>query len=183
MSEKIIIVPYDESWPELFQEVGQRLRQALQEKALRIDHIGSTSIPGLAAKPIIDIQISVTDLEEVESYKGPLVQAGFVHRSDNPELTKRYFRETPGARRTHIHMRRAGSWPEQFALLFRDYLRLHPEDCLAYAELKYQLAAMYMKPHERSLYVEAKEPFIWGVMKKADKWSQEVGWQQGKSDA
>ena len=136
------VVPYDEEWPRLFSSLGKSLRAALGDIALRIDHIGSTSVPGLAAKPIIDIQISVADLEPVEPYRLPLEGLGFVSRADNTELTKRYFREPPGSRRTHIHVRRAGSWAEQFALLFRDYIRTHEEDARLYAKLKRRLAGV-----------------------------------------
>jgi GrpB-like predicted nucleotidyltransferase (UPF0157 family) len=105
---------------------------------------------------------------------------GFTFRADNPERTKRYFREAPGQRRTHIHVRRAGSWAEQFALLFRDYLRAHPADAQAYATLKYHLAE-----HHRDdvhAYTDAKTPFIWAIMKQADTWSQTVGWAPGPTD-
>jgi GrpB-like predicted nucleotidyltransferase (UPF0157 family) len=95
--------------------------------ALRIDHIGSTAVPGLAAKPIVDIQISVPAFEPLDAFRVPLVQLGYVFRADNQERTKRYFREPPGDRRTHIHVRRAGSFSEQLALLFRDFMRTHPE--------------------------------------------------------
>ncbi len=175
------VVPYDEEWPRLFSSLGKDLRAALGDIALRIDHIGSTSVPGLAAKPIIDIQISVAALEPVEPYRLRLDGLGLVFRADNPELTKRYFRESPGNRRTHIHVRRAGSWAEQFALLFRDYIRTHQEDARLYAELKRRLAGEYGE--DRHAYTEAKTPFIWEVMRRADRWSQEIGWQPGPSDA
>lgn len=120
----ICIVDYDPAWPTRFSEMGTALRQALGDVALRIDHIGSTSVPGLAAKPIVDIQVSVGSLEPVAPFRDPLVHLGLVHRADNPERTKRYFREAPGHPRTHIHVRRAGSFAEQYALLFRDFLRV-----------------------------------------------------------
>jgi GrpB-like predicted nucleotidyltransferase (UPF0157 family) len=85
-------------------------------------------VPGLDAKPVIDIQISVASFEPLDDYRLPMEELGYVYRGDNPERTKRYFRESPGQRRTHIHVRRLGSWSEQFALLFRDYLRANPED-------------------------------------------------------
>ena len=175
------VVPYDEEWPRLFSSLGTSLRAALGDIALRIDHIGSTSVPGLAAKPIIDIQVSVAALEPVEPYRLRLEGLGLVFRADNPELTKRYFRESPGNRRTHIHVRRAGSWAEQCALLFRDYIRTHEEDARLYAELKRRLAEEYTE--DRQGYTEAKAPFIWEVMYRADRWSQEIGWQPGPSDS
>jgi len=181
MADRVIVVPYDPAWPAIFAELGGRLRGALGETALRIDHIGSTSVPGLEAKPIIDVQISVRSLEPVDPFRRPLEGLGFVFRAGNPELTKRYFRERPGDRRTHIHVRRAGSWAEQFALLFRDYMRTHGEDARRYAQLKYRLAEEYAE--DRYGYTDAKAPFIWEIMVKADRWSQEVGWVPGASDA
>jgi GrpB-like predicted nucleotidyltransferase (UPF0157 family) len=164
----------------MFQALGRSLRDALGNVAVRIDHIGSTAVPGLAAKPIIDIQISVPAFEPLAAYRRPLECLGFVFRADNPELTKRYFREPPGMRRTHIHVRRNGSWGEQLALLFRDYMRAHADDAKRYARLKRELADKY-REHRHS-YTEAKMPFIWEIMASADRWSQEVGWEPGPSD-
>lgn len=149
--------------------------------ASRIDHIGSTAVAGLDAKPIIDVQISVASLEPVAAYRGGLSRCGFVWREANPELTKRYFRERPGARRTHIHVRRAGSFSEQLALLFRDYLRAHPGRAGEYAALKHDLADRHGS--DRSAYQAAKEPFVWETLRLADGWAQAGGWQPAPSDA
>ncbi len=96
MSEPIIVVPYDPKWKEDFVHIGELLRVTLGDIALRIDHIGSTSITGLDAKPIIDIQISVKFLETLEIYKPLLESIGYVHRVKNPDKTKSYFRESGG---------------------------------------------------------------------------------------
>jgi GrpB-like predicted nucleotidyltransferase (UPF0157 family) len=181
MSEKIEIVPYDYDWRDRFRRLGAGLRSVLGSAAGRIDHIGSTAVVGLAAKPIIDIQVSVSGFEPLDVYRVPIEHAGYVFRADNTERTKRYFRESAGEWRTHIHVRRLGSWSEQFALLFRDYLRDNVAEALRYADLKYSLAARYQD--DRQGYTEAKGQFIWEVMNRADKWSQDVGWQPGSSDA
>ncbi len=181
MTERVVIAAYDPEWPSIFLELGTSLRKALGDAALRIDHIGSTAVPGLDAKPIIDIQISVASFDPLDALRIPIEGLGFVFRADNPELTKRYFREKPGKRRTHIHVRRSGTWAEQFALLFRDYMRAHDEDAKRYAEVKHRLAAQYGE--DRHGYTEAKSPFLWEVMAKADRWSQETGWAPGLSDA
>jgi GrpB-like predicted nucleotidyltransferase (UPF0157 family) len=180
-ADPLIISAYDPVWPELFGQLAGRLRARLGSAALRIDHIGSTAIVGLDAKPIIDVQISVASLEPIDAYRGGVESCGFVWRADNPELTKRYFREKPGHRRTHIHVRAAGSFDEQFSLLFRDYLRAHPERGRAYATLKHQLAPLLRG--DRSAYVEAKDPFIWETIRLADDWAQQTGWAPGPSDA
>ncbi len=181
MADRVVIVPYDPGWPVLFRALGTALRQALGETALRIDHIGSTAVPGLDAKPIIDVQVSVESFEPLDAFRLPLESLGFIFRADNPELTKRYFREAPGERRTHIHVRCAGSWSEQFALLFRDYMRTHEHDARDYAKLKYRLAEQYRE--DRLGYTEAKAAFVWEIIIKADGWSQAMGWQPDPSDA
>ncbi|MGW0192645.1 GrpB family protein [Nonomuraea sp. NPDC003201] len=100
-----------------------------------------------------------------------------MYRADNTDLTKRYFREAPGERRTHVHVRVLGS----FSRLFRDYLRAHPGAAAEYAAVKRRLAAEFR--HERQRYVEAKRPFIWDTLRQADGWSQITGWTPGPSDA
>jgi GrpB-like predicted nucleotidyltransferase (UPF0157 family) len=172
------IVAYDPAWAARFAELGQELRAGLGEVALRIDHIGSTSVP---AKPIIDIQISVADFDPLAVYRQPLEQLGYVYRADNPERTKRYFREPIGRRRTHVHVRRAGSFSEQWALLVRDYLRAYAEVAAEYAAVKRGLALRFRD--DRRAYVDAKGPFLWGIIRRADEWAQAQGWLPGPSDA
>lgn len=178
---KLEIVDYDPGWVSLFAQRARRIRQALGTVALRIDHIGSTSIPGLAAKPIIDLQLSVASFAPVDAYRLPLERLGYVFRPDNPDPTKRYFHELPGERREQIHVRQAGSWFEQCALLFRDYLRAHPEDAATYARLKRELAEHYRD--DASGYTRAKGPFIWDVLRRANDWAKVTGWEAGPSGA
>ena len=179
--DRIEVVAHDPAWTTRFAELGLELRAGLADVALRIDQIGSTSVPGLAAKPIIDIQISVAAFEPLAAFKDPLERLGYVYRADNPERTKRYFREPPGHPRTHVHVRRAGSFSEQWALLFRDYLPAHAEVAAEYASLKQQLAARFRD--DRRAYLDAKGPFLWEVMRLADGWAQAEGWHPGPSDA
>ena len=174
------LVPYDPEWPELFRTLAATLRAELGDLALRIDHIGSTAVPGLAAKPIVDVQISVASLEPVGAYRGALERAGFYLREDNTERTKRYFREAAGGRRTHIHVRRAGSFNEQLALLFRDYVRSDPAWADLYADEKRRHAPLLLT--DRDAYGEAKEPFVWETIRRANRWAKEIGWEPGPSD-
>lgn len=177
----LTVCDYDPAWPDRFAELGQLLRAELGSVARRIDHIGSTAVPGLAAKPIIDVQVSVGSLDPVSAYEPALRRCGFVWRRDNPDLTKRYFREQPGAPRTHIHVRSVGSFSEQFALLFRDYLRNHPAAAIEYSSEKRQIE--HLLEADRHAYTTAKGPVVWRIMRDASEWSQEVGWQPGASDA
>ncbi|MEU2607702.1 GrpB family protein [Streptomyces albus] len=181
MADPVEVVDYEPAWPALFAELGSGLRDALGDVAARIDHIGSTSVPGLAAKPVIDIQVSVLSFEPLDAFRVPLEAIGFVYRADNPELTKRYFREAPGQRRTHVHVRLLGSFSQQFPLLFRDYLRCHPSAAAEYAAVKRRWAAEFQS--DRHGYVEAKDPFVWDIIRRADAWAQSIGWTPGPSDA
>jgi GrpB-like predicted nucleotidyltransferase (UPF0157 family) len=178
---QIHVVQYDPRWSAQFADLGAGLRDALKDVALRIDHIGSTSVPGLAAKPVIDVQISIAALEPVKPFKEPLERLGLVYRADNTERTKRYFREPPGQPRTHIHVRRAGSFSEQFALLFRDYLRTHADDARAFGALKSRLAKQFRD--DRAAYTDGKNPHIWQLVARADSWAQQTGWEPGPSDS
>lgn len=113
--------------------------------------------------------------------KVPLEGLGYVYRADNPERTKRYFREPPGTPRTHIHVRKLGSFSQQFPLLLRDYLRAHPAELPPYEDLKRRLAAQH--PHDGAAYTEAKLPWFWETILRADAWAQATGWEPGPSDA
>jgi GrpB-like predicted nucleotidyltransferase (UPF0157 family) len=181
VTDPIRVEAYDPHWPTLFATQAGALRAALSEVALRIDHIGSTAVPQLAAKPIVDVQISVAAFEPLDAFRAPLEQLGYVFRADNQERTKRYFREPSGRRRSHIHVRRAGSFSEQLALLFRDFLRTHPDWAQRYAELKLTLAQTHASDRDR--YTDAKRPFTWQTLAEADEWAQRTGWLPGSSDA
>jgi len=179
--DPIIIENYSPEWPELFNQIGSQLRNELKDVAIRIDHIGSTSIPGMASKPVIDLQISVKHLDPISQYKNSLERCGFFFRENNPELTKRYFRESPGERRTHIHVRKEGSWHQQFPLLFRDYLRENDSDARLYESEKLLLANMYM--NDRIAYIEGKNKIFWEIIYRADRWAAINGWEPSKTDA
>ena len=179
ISDVITIEDWSQDWAAKFAGKAAVIRAALGHSALRIDHIGSTSIAGLAAKPIIDIQISVADFAD-EELSQAMAAAGYAWRRSNPELTKRYFREQPGTERTHVHVRRLGSWHEQWALLFRDYLRSQNAAIEEYANLKRALAKRF--GHDRKAYTEAKGDYFWLTIRKADLWAAETGWRPGPSD-
>lgn len=175
------VVEYDPAWPELFAALARELRAALGGVALRIDHVGSTAVPGLAAKPIIDLQISVASFEPLSALREPIESCGFVWRANDDDLSRRYFRERPGRRRTHVHVRRAGSFSEQLNLLHRDYLRADPIRAAQYGALKHSVSHLLLA--DRQAYVEAKAPFVWETLARAHDWTQITGWEPGPSDA
>lgn len=180
-NDPIIIVPADPRWPEEFRGIASRLRAALGKVALRIDHVGSTAVPDLDAKPVIDIQISVASLELDAPFRTPMEKLGFGLRSAKGDRSKRLFREPPGMRRIHVHVRRAGSFDEQLNLLLRDYLRAHEDARHEYARTKWELASKFRD--DREGYVHAKEPTVWALLVKAHDWLEQTGWSPGPSDA
>ena len=186
----IEIVPYQPGWPEEFKVLAARLRQGLGTMALRIDHIGSTSIPGMAAKDIIDIQVTVAALDE--PLRLALNSIGYVqhearadHRPPNvagadSDWAKWLFRPTPDQRRSHVHIRIQGAANQRYALLFRDYLRAHPDSAQAYAELKRRLALHLADP---KTYPDVKDHAVDSIYFAAEAWAGATGWQPGPSDA
>jgi GrpB-like predicted nucleotidyltransferase (UPF0157 family) len=187
----IEIVPYKSSWSFEFREIATILRHGLGKLALRIDHIGSTSVPGLAAKDIIDIQITVAALSQ-EVYLA-MVSLGYTqaenisrdHRpaqagGDETDWEKWYFRPPPLQRPTHVHMRVEGHLNQRYPLLFRDYLRAHPATAEAYAQLKRQLAQHLADPET---YPDVKDPAVDLVYLAAEEWAAVIHWEPDESDA
>lgn len=179
--DPIVIVPYDPRWPGDFLAIAAVFRLELGEAAERIDHVGSTAVPGLPAKDVIDIQIAVHDLNAAEGVSIPVQALGYVLHAANADRTKRFFREPPGCRRTHVHVRARGSFDEQLNLLLRDFLRADPVAAQVYAATKRALAERFR--YDRAGYVTAKEPTIWGLLLQAHSWSQTVGWSAPARDA
>jgi len=187
----VTIIDYQERWPTEFQEFAKELRQTLGELALRIDHIGSTSVSGLAAKDIIDIQVTVADFSD--ELRQLITVLGYWHHSevtqdhcpatakaDENEWKKWYFREADGNRRVHIHVRLPGRLNQRYPLLFRDYLRAHPAMADSYAELKRRLAIHLADP---GMYPEVKDPAVDLIYFPAEEWASQTSWIQGPSDA
>jgi GrpB-like predicted nucleotidyltransferase (UPF0157 family) len=185
---RIAIEPHSESWAGDFTRLGRRLRELLGDRALRIDHIGSTAVPGLAAKDRIDVQISVVDLADANSLGGAgLVEVAPVsdHRPPGEAgaasgWEKRLFQSADDERWANIHVRVAGRANERYALLFRDYLRAHPAAVAAYAELKRRLAA---ELRDIRRYADAKDPACDLIIAAAEEWAAATDWEPGPSDA
>jgi len=174
-SDPVTIVPYDPRWPALFEAEAVRLGHALDDVALQIEHVGSTAVPGLVAKPVIDIQISVQALEPPKPYAAPLEELGYGNWRDVHEPGHRFCRDDP--RRHHIHLLVAGGATESDRPLFRDYLTVNPEVRRTYGELK--VAAARTFGHDRDRYTSAKDEFIASALRTARAWAKETGWHLG----
>ena len=182
----VTIVEADPSWASEFQRIGQGLHAILGEDAVRVDHIGSTSVPGLASKNVIDIQVSVRDEEALERVAAVLDGRGWRrqrlyvsdHRvaslpEDDSEWRKVFFDEPQGDRAAHLHVRIEGRANQRYALLFRDFLRAHSDSAAAYAQVKRGLAAL--APDSGS-YADAKDPACDLIYLAAERWAEEIGW-------
>lgn len=155
------IVDYDPGWPSWFQEEADKIRSAFGPTPVRIEHVGSTSVPGLGAKPVIDIQVSVPSLIPRAPMLEPFAALGFRHQidpieTDHEYLSKGYDEE--GVRKYHVHLCEAGGEWERRHLAFRDHLRTHAEDAGAYERLKRDLATRH--PRDIFAYVDGKTAFI-----------------------
>lgn len=177
--DPIVIVSYDPKWSEQFLQLAASLRRAFGDIAVRFDHVGSTAVPGLAAKDVIDVQISVVDLSAEIGFRTPLETIGYRFQATNPDRTKRMFREPAGRRRTHVHAH--GRFDDRLNLLFRDFLRAEPAAAEVYAAEKRTLAERFRD--DRVGYVAAKEPALWSLLVQAHSWSQDVGWSLPPTDA
>jgi GrpB-like predicted nucleotidyltransferase (UPF0157 family) len=161
----IFVVPYDPVWPHLFLDEKQRIEAAIHQYISAIEHVGSTAVPGLASKPVIDILIGVHDLSDAPFFIPPLLTLGYVYipelELDLPE--RRYLQKiSAGAHTHHLHIVEPDTQFFIDHIRFRDILRAHPELAHAYVELKQTLAKKYR--YDRAAYTDAKSSFIQKVL-------------------
>lgn len=182
----IAIVRADESWPAQYEKTARAVGEILGEKVRRIDHIGSTSVPGLVAKDVLDIQVTVAAEPELDDVVQLMVAAEWELRPanrDHPvpglpaedlQWVKRLLVEPMYRRRVNLHVRVDGRANQRYALLFRDYLRTHPETAAAYGEFKRRAATL---PFESAAdYAELKDPVCDLIYLTAEEWAARTGW-------
>jgi GrpB-like predicted nucleotidyltransferase (UPF0157 family) len=163
------IVDYDPAWPELAAAEMARIEAALGEVAVRIDHVGSTAVPEMAAKPIVDLQVSVANVESTDRYAPALEAIGYLFAPD-PDSPDFHFFGKPAERpRTfHLHVCAAGSEHECRHLALRDFLRANPEEATRYAERKRELVAL--RPGDRLAYIAGKADYVAALERRALDW-------------
>lgn len=179
------LVPADPTWPQQAVRIVARLRTACGHHAIRVDHIGSTAVPGLDAKDVVDVQITVASLDVADELANALLAAGYpkvdgltadvAHTDDVASWQKRLHASGDPGRPTNVHLRVDG-WPNQrFALLFRDWLVGDADVRAEYLALKRAVAA---EGHETTDgYAEAKEPWLVEAYRRAWEWADATGWQ------
>jgi GrpB-like predicted nucleotidyltransferase (UPF0157 family) len=161
-TEPILIVEYDPSWPAVFQALRDRLSEALGPLAIAIEHVGSTGVPGLPAKPIVDLDAIVRAVD-VPAAISALERLGYRHEGDLGIDGREGFRCPPHVPRHHLYVCMEGSPALSNHLVFRDGLRAQREISREYAKLKTELASRHR--NDRAAYTEAKSAFIQSVLK------------------
>lgn len=169
MAQHIRVVDYDPQWPQLFREEAEQIRAILGDNAVAIHHIGSTAVPGLKAKPVIDILPVVQELDAVDALNGQFETLGYECLGEFGIPGRRYYRKGGDDRTHQIHLFSVNSTEEiRRHLAFRDYLRSHPQAAAAYGELKSKLAARF--PEDIDGYCDGKGPFVQSLEQVALHW-------------
>jgi GrpB-like predicted nucleotidyltransferase (UPF0157 family) len=163
------VTPYDPAWPAAFAAEAARLEKALARSRVWLEHIGSTSVPGLAAKPIIDMLLAVTSLEDLDRDAAALLEQGYLARGEFGMAGRRYF-TLDTVRRTHqLHCFAIDDQvPLERHLALRDYLRTHAEEAAAYGKLKTDLARRHASDYQA--YMDGKDSFIQALESSALAW-------------
>ena len=165
MAKHVVVEPYNEAWKQDFLDIKAELEPALGELALTIEHVGSTSVPGLAAKPIIDIDVVMEDYSKLQAVVDALAAIGYTHEGDQGIPGREAFKYDgkEHLRKHHLYVCPEDSAELRRHITFRDYLRSHPETVREYSRVKEEGAKLY--PYDIDRYIEHKSPFIEGVYK------------------
>ena len=160
----IYLAPYNPEWPALFRQLEEQIRAALGDRVLLLEHVGSTSVPGLAAKPIIDMVLAVANSRDEPAYVEPLAEKGFTLRIREPDRNEHRSLKAPDTR-GNLHVFSQGCEDIEDLLLFRDRLRSHAEDRLLYQQTKRRLAARLWKYTQN--YADAKSEIVQEILARA----------------
>jgi GrpB-like predicted nucleotidyltransferase (UPF0157 family) len=167
---KVKVVPHDPRWRDAFAAEAEHVSAALGANAVAIHHIGSTAIPGIHAKPVIDVLVEVADVAELDARSSAMQSLGYQVMGEYGIPGRRYFRKDDqhGTRTHQVHAFQAGSGEVRRHLVFRDYMIAHPADAQRYGELKRKQAEEY--PHDMDGYMDGKDGFIREMDRRAAAW-------------
>lgn len=178
-ADPAVVEEPDRDWAERAAGWIRRLSESLAPLSARVEHIGSTAVSDLAAKPVIDLQVAVPDVDDEDAYRRRLEGLGLILRAREPD--HRFFRPPSEQPRTiHVHVCQRGSNWEREHLLFRDFLRAHPDRTETYAALKREVAARV--GGDRIAYSNAKAPFIEETLRAAEKWARLTEWTNDNNE-
>jgi GrpB-like predicted nucleotidyltransferase (UPF0157 family) len=175
MTRRVTVVPYDPRWPQAFPTASAEVAAALGANLLDIHHIGSTAIPGMPAKPVIDMLAVVANVVAIDARNAQMQTLGYESMGEFGIAGRRYFRRDNSAgERTHqVHAFQRGSPHVQRHLAFRDFMRAHPEPAEQYATLKRRLAEAH--PNDIEAYIDGKDAFIKEMEARALSWATGSG--------
>lgn len=164
----VVVVPYDENWKKAFEDIKSEVDAALGNLALRIEHVGSTSVTGLSAKPIIDIDVVIRDTSMLGAVVASLAKIGYVHEGDQGIPGREVFKYDGKEHlmKHHLYVCAEDAAELKRHLGFRDYLRSHPEAVAEYSKVKDEGARLY--PYDIDKYIEHKSPFIEGIYREIE---------------
>ncbi|NOU73713.1 GrpB family protein [Paenibacillus sp. LMG 31458] len=165
MGSRVVVVEYDPSWVQMFGQLRDFVLPVLSDLEVRIEHVGSTSVPGLAAKPIVDIDVVVSKQTDVHTAIQRLATLGYVHEGDLGATGREAFIPPDGMTWHHLYVCTVENAEYKRHILFRDYLRSHPDDAKMYGDLKMELAHRFH--NDRLAYSNAKSDFVKGILKHA----------------
>ncbi|SFQ56179.1 dephospho-CoA kinase [Amycolatopsis rubida] len=181
-----VISPYDSGWPLQAERRLARLRQIAGSRLVRADHIGSTAVPGLPAKDILDLQLTVSSLDDADAIAEDLADAGFPRREgewwDDPQggdgkWVKRFHQSADPKRPVNLHVRSTETPAWRLALMFRDWIRAHPDERDSYARVKEELARKHAADGTVEQYAEEKQGWVNEAFVRAEKWAGQSGWK------
>ncbi|WP_432665288.1 GrpB family protein [Wukongibacter baidiensis] len=166
----IEVVPYNSQWRDEYQREAEKICSTMPNEIVEIHHIGSTSIPNIHAKPVIDILIGVKDIEKVDKYNKGMEELGYIPKGELGILGRRFFLKGLYNRTHHVHIFQAGNPEIERHLNFRDYMIAHPDKAKNYEELKKDLAAQFR--YDNVGYCNGKDAFVKDIDKKAEEWAK-----------
>ena len=167
MPDPVTIEDYDPRWPRLFEVLRSRIAAVLNGLAISIVHVGSTAVPGLAAKPIIDIDVLIRSSADLPVVIRKLADLGYKHRGDMGVSGREAFRSKPNIAQHHLYVCSSDSREYERHITFRNYLRTHTADAAAYGLLKRELASKFRNDRER--YNQAKSEFVQRILQHTSK--------------
>ena len=171
MVRKVKVVPHDPNWSKLFKLEADKIAVILGQEVIAIHHIGSTAIPNISAKPLIDILVEVHDIEKIDEFNEEMTKLSYQPQGEFGIPGRRFFIKGDDSTRTHhVHMFQTGDSEIERHLSFRDYMMAHPEEAQAYSRLKEELARRF--PEDIESYMEGKEGFIKEIDRKAKAWEE-----------
>ncbi|MCP8615804.1 GrpB family protein [Salirhabdus salicampi] len=168
---KVEVIPYQENWRRKFEAEAHNLKSLFGTNSQNIYHIGSTSIPNMSAKPIIDILVEVKSLEQVDKQNNEMIKKGYKSFGEHGIPDRRFIIKGGVKRTHHIHVFPEGNMEIERHLSFRDYLISHPKEALQYCQLKEELAVRY--PFDIDRYMKGKDSFIKSIDRRAKEWKRE----------